>query len=129
VLKVVGDTVISGNQRLDALIQLGYEEAIVLTPNRELTEDEKTTVALESNRSDGQDDLDKLFALPKELLEEVGWDNKEIQKLIDGHTEAKEDDYDVDEGLKQPCNVARGDIWQLGGKVTCPHCQTEQELV
>lgn len=129
VLKVSGDEVISGNQRMEALKQLGYDEVTVLVPSRALTDDEKATVALESNWSDGEHDFDKLFAMPEGLLREVGWDDKAIQKLIDGHTEAKEDDYDVDEGLKAEPRVKIGEIWQLGNHFLMCGDSTKREDV
>ena len=112
----VDGTILAGHQRLAMLGQMGRSgEAIdVRVPNRKLTDSEAKEYNLRSNKNTGEWDMDKLFAMPEELLHEVGFDNKEIQKLIDGHTDVQEDDFDVDEGLKQPPRGELGDIWQLG---------------
>lgn len=109
-------TILAGHMRVATLIDLGRgeEEIDVRVPNRKLTDKEAMEYNLRSNKNTGEWDMDKLFAMPEELLGEVGFSNKEIQKLIDGHTEAKEDDYDPEEGLKLPCRVEKGDLWQLG---------------
>jgi len=61
VLKVDTDgTILSGHQRKRALKELGVEEVFVLYPNRELTEEEKEVIALESNRHRGEFDFDAL---------------------------------------------------------------------
>lgn len=107
--------ILAGHQRLHilGLMGRGDEEIDVRVPNRPLTELEAQEYNLRSNKNTGEWDMDKLFAMPEGLLEEVGFSNKEIQSLIDGHTEAKEDDFDVEEGLKTPVRVERGQIWQL----------------
>ena len=109
-------TILAGHQRLHilGLMGRGEEEIDVRVPSRELTELEAQEYNLRSNKNTGEWDLDKLFAMPEGLLKEVGWSDKEIQKLIDGHTEATEDDYDVDKGLQSPVRVEKGEIWQLG---------------
>ena len=109
-------TILAGHQRLAILQRMGRgnETIDVRVPNRKLTDAEAKEYNLCSNKNTGEWDLDKLFAMPEELLKDVGWSDKEIQKLIDGQTQAKEDDYDVAVGLDLPCGVALGDIWQLG---------------
>lgn len=109
-------TILAGHQRLHilSLMGRGSEEIDVRVPNRELTDREAKEYNVISNKVTGEWDFDKLFNLPEDLLKDAGFDDKEIQKLIDGHTEAKEDDFDVDESLKKESNVKRGEIWQLG---------------
>lgn len=110
------NTILAGHQRMSMLLTLGRgeEEIDVRVPNRKLTDSEAKEYNLRSNKNTGEWDMDKLFAMPDGLLEEVGFDKKEIQKLIDGHTEVTEDDYDVDKGLETPVRVELGEIWQLG---------------
>ena len=110
------NTLLAGHMRMATMIQLGRgeEEIDVRVPNRKLTDAEAKEYNLRSNKNTGEWDMDKLFAMPDGLLEEVGWDKKEIQKLIDGHTTVQEDDYDPEEGLKKPVRVHLGEIWQLG---------------
>ncbi len=109
-------TILAGHQRLHMLTDMGRgeEEIDCRVPNRKLTDAEAKEYNLRSNKNTGEWDFDKLFAMPEELLAEVGFDSKEIQKLIDGHTDAVEDDYNVEEGLKTAPRVAKGEIWQLG---------------
>ena len=109
-------TILAGHQRLGMLVSMGRgdEDVDVRVPNRKLTDSEAKEYNLRSNKNTGEWDMDKLFEMPKELLEDVGFDEKEIQKLIDSHTEVSEDDYDVEEGLKTPVRCERGEIWQLG---------------
>lgn len=110
------NTLLAGHMRMATMIQLGRgeEEIDVRVPNRKLTDAEAKEYNLRSNKNTGEWDMDKLFAMPEGLLEEVGWDKKEIQKIIDGHTTVTEDDYNPEEGLKQPIRVSLGEIWQLG---------------
>lgn len=110
------NTILAGHQRMSMLLTLGRgeEEIDVRVPNRKLTQEEAMEYNLRSNKNTGEWDMDKLFAMPDGLLEEVGFDKKEIQKLIDGHTEVTEDDYDVDKGLQTPVRVELGEVWQLG---------------
>jgi hypothetical protein len=50
VVKIDTDnTVLSGNQRKKALLELGIKEVTVLIPSRKLTDDERNKIALESN--------------------------------------------------------------------------------
>ncbi len=56
------NTILSGNQRKQALIELGVEEVDVIVPERALTEKERDAVALESNRHSGIWDYDMLGA-------------------------------------------------------------------
>lgn len=109
-------TILAGHQRLAMLGQMGRsdEEIDVRVPNRKLTDNEAKEYNLRSNKNTGEWDMDKLFAMPEELLHEVGFDNKEIQRLIDGHTDVVEDGYDVDDGLLKPTRASVDDIFQLG---------------
>ena len=47
-------------------------------------------------------------------LEPTGFDATELSKLFEIETEAKEDNFDVEEELKKPVFSKVGDIWQLG---------------
>ena len=61
ILKInVDNTVISGNQRLEAFKVASAEEVDVKVPDRKLTEKEMEEISLESNRHGGDWDLDKL---------------------------------------------------------------------
>lgn len=61
VLKIDTDgTILSGNQRKQALVELGIESVDCIVPDRALTEKERDAVALESNRHAGSWDYDLL---------------------------------------------------------------------
>lgn len=123
--------ILAGHQRLHilGLMGRGDEEIDVRIPNRPLTELEAQEYNLRSNKNTGEWDMDKLFAMPEGLLEEVGFSNKEIQSLIDGHTDTKEDDYDVDKGLETPVRVEKGQIWQLGShRLMCGDSTDKQDV-
>ena len=71
--------VLSGNQRLKALRDLGVAEVFIMKPGRDLNENERATVALESNRSSGKWDWDKLANhFEMEILTEAGFDDFEM---------------------------------------------------
>ena len=84
VIKIDTDnTILSGNQRKRALLELGIEEVEVKVPDRKLTEEEKRKVALESNINDGEWDFDILaneFEL--ETLEDVGFEDLKIKNIF-----------------------------------------------
>ena len=124
-------TILAGHQRLAMLTQMGRGDELidVRVPNRKLTEAEAQEYNLRSNKNTGEWDMDKLFAMPEGLLEEVGFSNKEIQKLVDGHTEVEEDGYDVAVGLDLPLRVAKGEIWGLDGhRLMCGDSTVKEDV-
>lgn len=124
-------TILAGHMRVATLIDLGRgDETIdVRVPNRKLTDEEAMEYNLRSNKNTGEWDLAKLFAMPEGLLEEVGFSNKEIQKLVDGNTTVEEDDYETDKGLELPVRVARGEIWQLGShRIMCGDSTSKEDV-
>lgn len=87
VLKVdENNIVLSGNQRLSALVDLGYEEIDCKVPNRAMTEEEKDKVGLESNFSDGENDFEFMIDnFDIDLLLDVGFDSSSLNlKKEDG---------------------------------------------
>lgn len=79
VLKIdLDNTVLSGNQRKQALVDLGVEEVFVMVPDRKLTDVERDQVALESNRNDGTDDFDMLANFDEQLLRDIGFSDEEL---------------------------------------------------
>lgn len=93
VLKIDTENVIlSGNQRKQALEELGYDEIDVRVPDRKLTQAEREAVALESNRNDGMWSWDKLAnEFEVDLLKEVGFTDGELG-LGNDFEEAKDED-------------------------------------
>ena len=117
VIKIDTDgTVLSGNQRKKALIDLGIKEVIVLIPDRKLTEDERNKIALESNLNDGEWDFDALKSFELDTLSEIGFDKIELSKFWDKDKEFKEDTCDIEKEVKKAKNtkIKSGDMFQLG---------------
>ena len=102
------NVVLSGNQRLKILKELGYEEVECKVPDEKLTQRQKEQVALESNIQDGEWDMDKLAEGFGDVMEEIGFGDL----LPDMVEEVKEDDYEEPEDLET--TVVLGDVYQLG---------------
>jgi len=69
VVKIDTDnTILSGNQRKRALVDLGVKEVWAMIPDRKLTEPERDKVAIESNMDDGTWDWDIMANFDEELL-------------------------------------------------------------
>ncbi|MBU1557528.1 ParB N-terminal domain-containing protein [Patescibacteria group bacterium] len=117
VVKIDTDrTILSGNQRRDVLINLGVKEVIVLVPNRSLTKDERTKVALESNTNDGEWDFDELKSFDLDTLVDIGFDENQLVGIWDEHLEVIDDDFDEVEELKKikETDIKLGDMFKLG---------------
>lgn len=71
-------TILSGTQRKRALLELGVEDVWAMVPSRELTEEEREKVVLESNRNDGEWDWTLLRGFDEEVLLSVGFDEGEL---------------------------------------------------
>jgi len=102
------NVVLSGNQRLDALKELGYKEVECKVADKILTQEEKDAVALESNIQGGEWDMDKLAEGFEDILEELGADDL-MPEIVE---EVEEDDYEEPEDLET--TVVLGDVYQLG---------------
>jgi len=73
------DIVLSGNQRKKALKKLNITEVNTLYPNRELTEEERKKIIIESNRNDGFFDdemLAEMFTIDE--LKDLGFSENEL---------------------------------------------------
>ncbi len=102
VIKIDTDgTVLSGNQRKKALLELDIKEVTVLIPNRKLTKDERNKVALESNTNDGEWDFEGLKSFDMDTLTDIGFDKNELQDIWSENLEAEDDQFDVDAELKK----------------------------
>ncbi len=102
VIKIDTDgTVLSGNQRKKALLELDIKEVTVLIPNRKLTKDERDKVALESNTNDGTWDFEGLKSFDLDTLTDIGFDKDELSDIWTENIEAENDQFDVDAELKK----------------------------
>ncbi len=95
------NTILSGNQRKTALVELGIDKVNVLVPSRKLTDKERRKIGIESNINDGEWDFDKLKSFDLELLQFAGFDEKELVKFWDEDNDTKDDKFDVEKELKQ----------------------------
>jgi DNA modification methylase len=117
VVKIDTDnTVLSGNQRKKALLELNIKEVTVLVPNRKLTDDERNKVALESNINDGEWDLTELRSFDLQTLSDLNFDDSLINNIWAENLEAEDDKFSVEEELKKIVSpkTKRGDLIILG---------------
>ena len=113
-------TVIGGHQRLKILEELGYEE--IECNVVDLTKDEEKALNIALNNLSGDWDNQKLEDLIAELKEKdfdldvTGFDEEEIENMLDESIDLKDDNFELENELKQiekPI-VKLGDIWILG---------------
>lgn len=86
ILKIdIDNTVISGNQRLEAFKEAGKSEVFVRVPNRKLTQKEMDRIGLESNTHSGKWDMDILAnEFEEEILNILDIKTLEKPDVIDG---------------------------------------------
>ncbi len=114
------NTVISGHQRLNVLKDMGVaEEDCILV---ELNVDKEKALNIAMNKINGDWDKEKLALLITDLQGEdfdialTGFDQAEVDDLFKDSLKdgIKEDEFDVEEELKNPPITKSGDIWTLG---------------
>ena len=114
------NTVISGHQRLSVLKHIGEEEVECVVV--ELNENDEKALNVAMNKVSGEWDQDLLADLLADLkdadynMDLTGFDPPEMDELFNNvhDKDVREDDFDVDEELKQPTFSKTGDIWHLG---------------
>ncbi|MDD2498713.1 MAG: site-specific DNA-methyltransferase [Desulfitobacteriaceae bacterium] len=112
--------VVSGHQRLKILQHQGETEIECVVVDLDETEEKALNVAL--NKISGEWDLPKLADLINELdngifdISLTGFDVAEIEDLFSKvhDKDVQDDDFDVDEALKEPVISKPGDLWLLG---------------
>ena len=113
-------TIIGGHQRLNVAIDLGYTEVPCAVVDVDKTREKALNIAL--NKITGEWDEQLLADLLTDLkdadydLDYTGFDAPEVDALFSNiyDKKVKEDDFDVDKELKQPCFSQSGDFWLLG---------------
>ena len=95
------NTILSGNQRKVALMELGINTVDVMIPSRKLSDAERRRIGIESNINDGEWDFEKLKSFDLELLQFAAFDEKEFVKFWDDEKDTKDDKFDVDKELKK----------------------------
>lgn len=104
--------IIGGNFKLDIAKRKGLKTVPVVWVNIPDLKKEKE-LNLRLNKNQGEFDYDLLAGFEAELLEEVGFESKELDKIFD---EIEEDDFDVEKevaAIVTPTSK-QGEIYQLG---------------
>lgn len=115
------NTILAGHLRVLAAKKLGLEYVPCLIADY-LTEAQKKVYVIADNQMAARAGWDKdilkieIADLKSEEfdVELLGFEATELNKLFEIETEAKEDNFDVEEELKKPVFSKVGDIWQLG---------------
>ena len=113
-------TIIGGHQRLTVAMDLGYAEVPCAVVDVDKVREKALNIAL--NKITGAWDEQMLADLLTDLkeadydLDWTGFDAPEVEALFSNiyDKKVKEDNFDVDTELKQPCFSKLGDIWCLG---------------
>ncbi|MDD4754365.1 MAG: site-specific DNA-methyltransferase, partial [Desulfitobacteriaceae bacterium] len=112
--------IVGGHQRLKILQHQGETEIECVVVDLDETQEKALNITL--NKVTGEWDLPKLADLISELdngifdITLTGFDAAEIEHLFSQvhDKDVKEDDFDVDEALKEPVISKPGDLWLLG---------------
>jgi len=116
----VNNHVVGGNQRLRALIALGYDEVdCVYVHIEDINKEKACNVAL--NKISGDWDNDKLKVVLEEIelspidISLTGFDELELTELeVKEPTTVYEDDYEIEDDEDIEVNVKEGDLYKLG---------------
>lgn len=114
------NTIIGGHQRLKVLRDLGYTEVDCVVIEIDKTKEKALNIAL--NKISGEWNVELLKDLIDDLkesnfdIEFTGFDPPELDELFSElhNKDVKEDDFGVDEVLKEPAISRLGDLWLLG---------------
>lgn len=114
------NTIIGGHQRLKVLRDLGYTDVDCVVIEIDKTKEKALNIAL--NKISGEWNVELLKDLIDDLkesnfdIEFTGFDPPELDELFSElhNKDVKEDDFDVDEVLKEPAISRLGDLWLLG---------------
>lgn len=112
--------IVGGHQRLKVMQDLGYQQIECVIIDIDEAQEKALNVAL--NKISGAWDEDKLMTLITDLegsdfdVSLTGFDVDELDELFkDSITDGiEDDDFDVEEELKQPAISKQGDVWTLG---------------
>lgn len=132
-------TLISGHQRLKALLDLGVEETEVVLVD--LDKDKEVALNIGLNKIQGSFDNEKLSILledlkNKDLLDKTGFNESELDNLLlelkkeqNANLEAQEDNFEAPKELENKYNVKVGDIFLLGKhKIMCGDSINEEQV-
>lgn len=116
-----GYNILVGHGRIAAAREEGYK-TVPCVFAEDLTDAQKRAYILADNQlalNAGWDE--EMLSVELSDLQEnafdlslLGFDDKELEKLLNGDEKAEDDDFDVDAELEKPCFSKTGDIWHLG---------------
>jgi DNA modification methylase len=121
---------VGGHQRIKTLHVLGRSDEVidVRVPNRKLTDEEFKEINLRENKNTGEFDFDMLGFFDEEMLKDVGFSSKELDKIT-GDDEEEEDDFDEEEILALPPKSKYGDVYECGDHIVMCGDATKEEDV
>ncbi len=111
------NTLLAGHQRMKIMLLLGRgeEEIDVRMPNRKLTEEERDSYNILSNKATGEWDWNILANWNQDLLLDSGFTKMELSKGFDLNLKPEEGEDDVPEvDTTAPPIAQLADVWQLG---------------
>ncbi len=131
VIKIDQDgTILSGNQRKKALLELGVQEVTTIVPNRKLSQEERNSIGLESNINDGTWEFESLKTFDLDLLKDIGFSAEDLS-FWDKELEVKDEGFDIEKELskiKKP-TTKLGDLIVLGNnKLICGNSSDPEVL-
>lgn len=103
--------VIGGHFRLKILKEKSIQSVDCRIPDRLLDPDEEKELNIRLNRNLGEWDFEMLAEFGENLLKDIGFDSKELDKIFANEPDP-EDDVVPDNA---PTRVKPGEVWQLGG--------------
>ena len=117
--------ILAGHMRCAAMKQIGRgeEEIDVRVPSRDLTEDEAKEYLLRSNKNNGEWDFSKLINFGEDLLSQIGFDSKELDKIFKAKKSSKDDEAPE----KRETSIKQGDRFKLGRHTIMCGDSTNQE--
>jgi site-specific DNA-methyltransferase (adenine-specific) len=122
------NTVIGGHQRLNALVDLGYDEIDVRVPDRQLTKKEEQTLNVSLNKITGEFDNEKLVMIEPNVLEDAGFEPDELNEIFPvEETAIVEDELPELEEIEPKAKL--GDLYQLGRhRLLCGDCTVKENV-
>jgi len=106
------NTIIGGHQRINILRRSSSELMVdVRVPSRSLTKDEERELNLRLNKNLGQWDYDLLANFDEEMLKDVGFDSKELDKIFQLDEKPEDDEVPAE---RAETGIVLGDLYQLG---------------
>lgn len=107
------NTVLGGNMRLKALIDLGFKEVEIIKAD-DLSEEQKKEFLIKDNLGYGEWDFEELannWDLQK--LDEWGFDNLDLKEYLEP-MEATKDDFEIPESESIQTDIVQGDLFEIG---------------